>query len=611
MRNNIGLQLPVRVKPSKNSFDTRLKSVEQWIESLPRASVGNCAKQIYHAVYELNHLDIRFQDRVRVMEEFREPVQYITQSMQRHFVGMAVPLADKNQKIADATREMYYLMAVGYQIALEDMLAGKHLLLDKKKLTTLIHRAISYLSRVLLTTFQNYAPLPKNIWFNINKLYACAEAKKLHHMAVMDSQHQYIQKTTIEDEYVRILLLSLASPYHLHHGEIGKVYINLERWKGYAMLHGVSDEGRTTGDFMVNLESDSAPGYLALNTDKIDVHNVRTLDTFSLVETLYAELQKSEEILSKTLININLGKETLSHDLIHRLGASWGAIAKRAHERISRTGKINLTVGLSATHQAILNYSQIHAGFNEKVAEDDSQILRVVETQSRYQIREVEHAADEKPDIWEMVYTQGKLQLVSSQAGPDLVKGNAESRKDMYCTLKDWTLVNQSEDGYCIHCDADCGNSVQVGEIIGLQPVRVGPTAQWTIGIIRWVQNEGKHSVRVGGQFLSRTAIPVGISTTIESAGDQQIQRALLLPSVKAMGRPSRLITTGGTFRVGVIVKIYLETGTINAKLTNECLKAGLYLEFEYEEISDNTPGIGSADGGDASEVFEDIWSSI
>lgn len=258
-----------------------------------------------------------------------------------------------------------------------------------------------------------------------------------------------------------------------------------------------------------------------------------------------------------------------------------------------------------------LFYSHLHAGFNEKVAEDDSQILRVVETQSRYQAREVEHAADEISDIWEMVYTQGKLQLVSSQAEPDLVKGNAESRKDMYCTLKDWTLVNQSEDGYCIHCDADCGNSVQVGEIIGLQPVRVGPTAQWTIGIIRWMQNEGKHSVRVGGQFLSRTAIPVGISTTIESAGDQQIQRALLLPSVKAMGRPSRLITTGGTFRVGVIAKIYLETGTIKAKLTSERARVGLYYEFEYEEISEHTSVADSVGLRDSDKEFEDVWSSL
>jgi len=612
MSKKIGLQLPIRVKPGKDSFDTHIKSVEQWIEALPRASVGHCAKQIYYALHEINHLDIRHQDRIKILELFRESVQYVTQAMQKHFVGIAVPLPDKNQKIADAARQIYYLMAIGYQIAIEDLLDGNQLLLDKKKLTILIHRAISYLSRVMLTTYQNYAPLPENIWLHINKLYACSESRKFHHTPVHDSQHQYMQKTTVEDEYVRILLLSLASPYHLHRGEIDKVYINLERWKGYAVPHRVSDSGKTTGDFMINIESDLGPAYLALHTDKVDVHNVRTLDTSALLEMLCAELEKSEVMLSKTLIAINLGKETLQHDLIRRLSASWGVIAKRAHERFTRTGNINVSVGLSATHQAILNYSQLHTGFNDKVAEDDSQILRVVETQSRYEANEVEHVDDEKPDIWEMVYAQGKLQMISAQDKPDLVKGSSNSKSDMYCTLKDWALVNQSEDGYCIHCNADCGHNAQVGEVIGLQPVRAdGSTAQWTIGIIRWMQSEGKHGVKVGGQFLSRTAIPVGIGTMIDEADHEQIQRALLLPSLKTRGRPSRLITTGTTLRVGAMTKIYLQTGTIKAKLTKEYASAGLYYDFEYEEISDKTiqPETGEPKPGE--EGFEDVWSSI
>lgn len=612
MSKKIGLQLPDRVKPGKDSFDTRLKSVEQWIEDLPRASVGNCAKEIYQVLKEINHLEIRYQDRIKILELFREPVQYITQAMQKHFVGRPVPLPEKNQKIADATRKIYYLMAIAYQIAIEDMLSAKHLLLDKKKLTTLIHRAISYLSRVLLTTYQNYAPLPQNIWLNINKLYACAEARKLHHEGVVDSQHQYIQKTTIEDEYVRILLLSLASPYHLRHGEIDKVYINLERWKGYATPHAVSDAAKTIGDFMINIESDLAPAYLALSEEDIDAQNVRTLDTSSLIEMLCTELEKSDVILSKTLISLNLGSETLTHDLIRRLLVSWGPMAERAHQRFARKGKINVTVGLSATHQAILNYSGIHTGFNEMVAQDDSQILRVVETQSRYEANEVKHVQDDNPDIWEMVYAQGKLQMISPNAKPDLVKGSSDAKDDMYCTLKDWVLVNQSEDGYCIHCDADCGHNAQVGEIIGLQPVKAdGSSGSWTIGIIRWLQSEGQHSVRVGGQFLSRTAIPVGMSSMIDGGGQEQIQRALLLPSVKAMGRPSRLITTGATFRVGAITKIYLETGTIKAKLTKEYARAGLYYDFEYEEIGEQNVQNRSEDLSKGDEGLEDVWSSI
>ena len=126
------------------------------------------------------------------------------------------------------------------------------------------------------------------------------------------------------------------------------------------------------------------------------------------------------------------------------------------------------------------------------------------------------------------------------------------------------------------------------------------------------MQSEGKQSVRVGGQFLSRTAIPVGISTMIDDAGNDQIQRALLLPSVKTMGRPSRLITTGASYRSGAMVKIFLETGTIKAKLTKEYARAGLYYDFEYEEISDHSAAADNRDlTSDDKSFDDDVWSSI
>lgn len=94
----------------------------------------------------------------------REPVFYITSAMKKYYVGVNYPLADKNYKVASACREIFSALATGYKIAAEDLLANSLLFVDKKSLSRMIHRALSSLGHVLLTTYQSYEPYPDDIW---------------------------------------------------------------------------------------------------------------------------------------------------------------------------------------------------------------------------------------------------------------------------------------------------------------------------------------------------------------------------------------------------------------------------------------------------------------
>ncbi len=611
MEKSIGLQLLTRSKPGKAAFDTRPRAVQEWIESLPRASVGRCAQMIYAMLHETNKLDIRFQDRIAMLEALRESVQYVALGMQKHYTSVAFPLPDKSIKIASATREIYAMMATGYQIGIEDLLSNSMLMLDKTKLTTYLHRAISYLSHVLLTTYQVYAPLPNGIWLKLNKLYAFAEENKLQWTQITDNQHQNIKKTTISGEYIRILLLSLASPYHLRRGEVGKVYINLERWMHMPTLNKNKPGESVIGDFSVDLSKDKQPGYLAIAGDELFNINVRTLETFALAEALFGELQLSEEIKSKTLININLPQAQLSHNLIRRLGRTWGAIPKRSHDRRECQEKIQVAFGMSTIHKTIMD--SIHRDNNTLNSERrvESRLLKVISAKSHYEEKIVSHVNDVRADVWDMVYDNSKLRLVSDNTPPKVEKQPDPPLQS--CLSNSWQLLNMSDGGFCIQCTGDCGANVQVGELVAYLPVTTQPIKRYSIGVVRWMRSDGKNGMTLGGQLLGQNAIPVGISIAAAGVENNTVQRAILLPAYKTLGRPSALITLATPFRAGAVVKLHMETGEITVKLNDEREGAGLYDEFEYQQL--NKPAsdlqINNKPANKGNTDFEDIWSSI
>ena len=84
----LGLSVPKRQKPGKDAFSIRPRKVEQWIDALPKANLGETARQVYKALIETNQLELTHQDRTRFLESVREVVQYITDSMRKHFIGV-------------------------------------------------------------------------------------------------------------------------------------------------------------------------------------------------------------------------------------------------------------------------------------------------------------------------------------------------------------------------------------------------------------------------------------------------------------------------------------------------------------------------------------------
>jgi hypothetical protein len=609
------IELPTRSKPGKQNFDIRGRKVEQWIESLPMANLGETARLIYAVLTETNSLNYPHHQRYLFLEALREPVKYVCESMKKHFVGVTFPLPEKNQKIAAATREILSAMAMAYKIAAADLIKNNLLFPDKKLLATLVHRAITYSSKVLLTSYQVYAPYPKNAWYELHQLYRFAEKHKINKLSIADEQHYYVAKSSIGDEYTRALLLSLTSPYHLRLGEVGKVYDSLERWTSHCVLKAFENiEAQTDNNyFLTSLNQDRAPYSLSLHAVNIDNENkpeIRVLDTAKLSELIRDEIRNTEDVVTTTLTGIDMSRPNLSHDLLKRLLIAWGVINKRHFPRSDKQEKVQITLGLSATHEFISQRRNNKATMDQPSSRKDS-----YDNRAHYDSSVVKDLNEEQPDVWNMVYPNSETlnyefpeDKARQQLTPIKTPEPAQPPKPRY-QVDNWVILNESANGYCIERVGGDNATVQVGELIGIKRGGNGKSWKWGIGVIRWMKFNADNNLQVGIEMMNPDAAAIGLRST---ASADNFQRTLMLPELSAISQPATLITSPVPWREGHQVTLKILGKEMPITLTKSLQNTGHFAQFLFDIHDQNkqTDNSGNNDWLNDKD-FNNVWSSI
>jgi hypothetical protein len=607
----IGLDVPNKTKPDKTALNIRPRKLAEWIEALPRANLGETAKQIFTVLQQTNQLTYSYQDRIRFLETLREPLEYVTSSMKKHFIGVGLPLPEKNQKIAAITKELYSCMATGYKIALEDTLANNMIIIDKTSLTMLTHRSFTYVGKSFLTSYQSYTSFSDKYWSELHKLYHFAEQRKILKSKVRDEQHTHVEKTSIATEYARILLLSLTSPYHLRQGECGKVYSALERWLNQPIIRPLNKDDKDAGIFIDNLAKARAPCALslALARGNIDVNALRVIDTHDLAEQVEKELKNSKDVGASTITDIDVAHLDLSHDLLQRLLIAWGIASKRHFPRTEKNEEVKITIGLSAAHQFITQKAQTHNNtaqytnkYNER-AHFESTEIKI----------DLKGPGTNVEDVWGLIYptdlssnleplVEQELSLQSSNAAS---LKTPESEAKQYQT-DNWLIVNESAKGMMINNNAEFKNKAQVGELVSIRRKTDGRSNRWSIGVIRWLKFNVDKSMQMGIETLNPNGAAIGIRPT--SVPNSPLQRALMLPELVNLKLPACLITSPSTWREGHKINITMLGKEFPATLTKSLQSTGLFSQFQFE-ISPQNSTIEQPDKTE--NDFNQIWSSI
>lgn len=607
----IGLDVPERTRPNRKDFSIRARKLNAWIDELPRANLGETAKQIFTVLHQTNQVNYPYQDRIRFLETLREPLEYVTSSMKKHFIGISLPLPEKSQKIAGITKELYSCMATGYKIALEDTLSKNFIIFNKNSLAMLTHRSVTYIGQHFLASYQSYSPFSDKYWEELHKLYKFAEKQNLLKNKIRDEQNIYVDKTSISTEYARILLLSLASPYHLRQGESGKVYGALERWLSRPIIHPLTTNEKNTDKFVDNLAQAQAPSALslALTKDITDSSALRIIDTQEIAEKLEYELKNSEDVGASTITNIDSLQLDLSHDLLRRLLIAWGMASKRYFPRVNKKEQVKITIGLSAAHQFITQKAQ--AMDNEKYTNKYNNRAHFESTEIKLDLNDPKTSTE---DVWGLIYPtelSGLEPLVEQELS---LQGNRQVNAESVKTeakqyqTDNWLIVNESAKGLMINNEDEVNNKAQVGELVSIRRETNGRANRWSIGVIRWLKFNQDKSLQMGIETLNPNGAAVGIRSA--STPNAPLQRSLMLPELINLKQPACLITSPAPWREGHKIIINMLGKEIPATLTKSIQNTGLFSQFQFEITPQNKPEE-TVNKTEKEQDYSHIWSSI
>ncbi|MGD8710211.1 MAG: hypothetical protein PVF40_07480, partial [Ectothiorhodospiraceae bacterium] len=256
----MALILPERGAPNDDSFDCRPKAVEDWLQNLPVANLGETSRRVYEALHGVNRLEIRPALRLGFLEQLREIVQYIVEGLRKRYQGRELPLKRKPRQVVELATMLLGEMALGYEILAQSARQGSRGF-GRRSLAQSLDRALRYRGRLLVENWIVYLPAPGGTWARIHGLYAIAESSDIAETSVPEPLLASRRgRSTPATAYKHILLLAATGPTRLQQGETADVYSLLQHWADRAeLLPSDKAEGADGGLFRVPRRDDRGP----------------------------------------------------------------------------------------------------------------------------------------------------------------------------------------------------------------------------------------------------------------------------------------------------------------------------------------------------------------
>ena len=560
------LELPRRGKPGRLSFNTSTPAIQAWVDDLPLLNTHKTLELVSSALDQINRLAIPPQQRHVVLELLSTPVMCVSGAMKKGVLGKPLPLPADSLLQAELVTKLCNRMACGYRIVVDD--AGSNEA-QRPLLYTAIHRALRYLSEILLTNYQIYAPHPDGLWGIIHALFALAEELHLSTLPVTDNTLPAAASSSIETIYKQCLLLSLACPYRMRQNEIQYVYNGLLEWATASRLNKLNHTQKL-GLFAVNLRADLPPMYRALHEDPHSSDNWRILDTSEMAHRMQQAISAQA---GKTGMATGLGDA----QTMQRLMLSWGMMPKRRFSRHHQDASIRLVMGLNSIHQFC-------APPAVKARQEHNNVTETIRDHQYLQDPTFEMATSITTEMQEGVGGNTNGGTVKSQ--DQLLRGAYSAARSSLNPVELWKMENMSAGGFCLLRDSASASCARVGELVAVMSQQENPKNDLQPGVIRWIKFTPHHGLELGIQLLSSGATAVWASICEGDVHPGNKLQGILLPEIKAIKQPASLLLPSLPFRTGCISKLENRDKKETVILTRQLENTGAFAQYNFNPVA-------------------------
>ncbi|WP_369960103.1 molecular chaperone [Pseudomonas benzenivorans] len=598
---HLRLRVPTPNKQGLSFCDTHPRDLKRWIAALPKANIGETARQLYQALVELNQVQTAPDTRLQLLELLRPEVYFVCQHLERHFLNQAIVLDERPRKVANLCQALQNHLAVGYKLVIAQ-LAPQHSREQAPLLALALQRATHSLCAALIRTSQLYCPVPEGLWLELHQLYQIARERGLQQLVIRDPLARHAQGLSIEQSYLVALLLGCARCNQMRQNSIARLAEVLEAWSPLVRLQ---PSGAPSSLFVVVPQQDGPPRYGSLLQPQ-ELHQALGIDPSPLVDAIKAYLLLRPEKLADAPL---LVPEGFSQDMLQHLGAAWGDISERTFQRTQGQGSLTLCIGMSALHFFLAGRKPF------------DQILRLPAS-SRSAVFKPGSGA---PDVWSRAFDAQQNnswgqhlpfeEIEYSRPGNQTGTGLPTSAEaDASYPTFALPIINHSPGGYCLSWPKEVPSQLQAGELLGVQDA---PEQSWSVAVVRWIRQVRGGGTQMGIELIAPHAQACGLQLVRKAEPHSQYLRALLLPEIGAISRPATLVTPRLPFQEGSKVMINLSGTERRAVLGRRQTSTGSFNQFEYHALdqpssaqgkSVTAPESRSADG---EEDFDSLWKSL
>jgi hypothetical protein len=477
-----------------------LKSATIWIQELPDNNVHQAQQEIVKTLAAMNlknHID-SLKERIRVLlylEEKATPLQeaLCDDYLERIYEPKALEIAYLPTIIS-----FWEEMATAYYQCIRHYAKNPSNSKLFEQIPLLTAKALHLYAMHAKWHHMRYLPVENKVWRTLHRLYLFAEREGFERDSLKIQAG--MPDTTCTDEYVKPLMLELASPNNLLPTQIDMVDHWLESWSSNVVLEAAFLPHRQL--FAVNTGDAKPAKKLRRNMEG-----------------------EKYRYISTALLQLSMGKvvDQLSQgEIPARLKLGEACRLPACLELIETVGKRWAGKGTSRMHVRQPNVDIV------QVLQGRDEILSQLRPGRKLQLP----SADAEPVAVDML-PFGEEAAEPNLAPPPRQPALFGSR------LKQWVIENESLSGLGATFNNPDSIPLKIGSIVGLKPIS---KKHFSIGVVRRISNEPSGKSHVGVQLVSHTPILVKLSTTHAQAAEQTMFEAAYLPDIPQISSSRSLL---------------------------------------------------------------------
>ncbi len=211
---------------------------------MPAANPALSTRLLLDLLTDMNKVDFPATQRLEALEIVRPHFLQIEDLLRSRLIKTGFPKTTNEQKIMAVLDNLEKQLCLGYWICVKQLSQKSLGWFQTKQLSIALQRTVRGLTNIVLTHFIVNKPVPEWIWIDLHSLYKFSKKLKKDTSKIADASN-LSNKSSVEDCYKQILLLSLADPSALMPREFAICYHFIEKMTPLISLEQQPVSGQT------------------------------------------------------------------------------------------------------------------------------------------------------------------------------------------------------------------------------------------------------------------------------------------------------------------------------------------------------------------------------